>query len=736
MYISNLREESGSKHCFSRWVGLFLLAIGLIFTPAILTPSYAADKTDSHFILHWDQGVTADNAPTYQKELKPFYDEALKELKKTNPGKSDQELRPAMCMNGYAKFIQKSLDDIASKYTAKSFMLPSKKLDVYIVNAEQDAVYRPIDPTIAAASITIGSKNYALGELKHDIAHEMFHWIQNGSYTMYEMDDSRWLMDMTADFAPKAMIDPNDKYTGEYIRQDFLKNPLTYDPSITDRHKYHAAKFLEDMSKRMGKFNFRLFYMDLVTGPRNDALASLENAASNKGGKGLLYYYRAFAGKLLFAQDSPTYFEGEAETNARLQDPATNGLAIADRLQGNKKSIDMTLVVGANYCAGVWAVNVDMPDAKTKSRALKLETKDAMGLSTAVDVYKTKSSYRNAVRVGEIVSGGKSLLLNISAGERLYVVATNGNRDDASFNLKLTDMSLKLEVTPTVTKDAMVGKAVIITSKVTGPTDAIENLKFIYEFGDGSKYEGGTGLMNGFTTHSKGHAYTKLGKYQGKVTVYSQRGSTPLATATFQVSVTKKAPATTPKPQTPSTTPATGSSTVKAEYAWILTETIEFNKVLDNDPKYSINGGSGGYTLGYQANGCYVQDCTGEDFKAVFSWNPPPARINADDRVNMTLGLNVTSNMHHYSYSGNITAFFDNPDINPGFYGGGGPGLVDASGKGGIDFNVSSGSFSSTRKVSAVLGKGTIGSKKALIVALYNGRTAGTKYIYEWRKVN
>lgn len=173
------------------------------------------------------------------------------------------------------------------------------------------------------------------------------------------------------------------------------------------------------------------------------------------------------------------------------------------------------------------------------------------------------------------------------------------------------------------------------------------------------------------------------------------------------------------------------SAPKKRTWAWVLTNTIEYNPLAEKpEAAYSISGSGGSYTLTWKSSGCYVQGCPGEAFSVKYTCSKPPAIIKPNETIELTISGSITENtIQHYGCNTSMDVFFDRIDIDPGSYGGG-PGLggIKLGGK----TDKSAGNISQPVKSSPGRGYESTG-KMALIVAMYNGRNAGTKYIYEWK---
>lgn len=166
----------------------------------------------------------------------------------------------------------------------------------------------------------------------------------------------------------------------------------------------------------------------------------------------------------------------------------------------------------------------------------------------------------------------------------------------------------------------------------------------------------------------------------------------------------------------------------KPTYEWVLTT---YNEFPFKDATYNNSGSKGKYDLLWESKGCYAQGCPGEALSVTYSCSKPPAVIQPDQRISLELTASINQNtVQHYSCNTNMDVFFDRADIEPGSYGGG-PGL------GGLKISGRDKMAPSPLVVSGSPGKAyeSVG-KMALIVAMYNGRSAGTRYIYEWKPVN
>ncbi len=159
--------------------------------------------------------------------------------------------------------------------------------------------------------------------------------------------------------------------------------------------------------------------------------------------------------------------------------------------------------------------------------------------------------------------------------------------------------------------------------------------------------------------------------------------------------------------------------------AWVRVGTKEFQI---SDANYTNSGAAGNYTLTWDSHGCSTPGCPGEVLSVRYECSEAPAIIIPDKKLTFTLsGYILKNTIKHYSANTSMDVFFDRVDIDPGSYGGG-PGV------GGIKIGGKDNSNPAPLTVQASPGSSYQGiGKMALIIAMYNGRSCGTKYVYEWK---
>jgi len=165
-------------------------------------------------------------------------------------------------MDNYAAWVRRELIDIWEKYE-KVFpkAMPKKKQVVQFVDSKtfyhkhvssiwgndySDPQWSAWDGTIYVPYKPFGSEL----QQRWELAHELFHAVQNTQYWALEMAESRWLMEMSAEYAACRIALGRKKMTiplsPNYLEKSFL---------VTDkRHEYESAQLLDHLCPTVDKF--------------------------------------------------------------------------------------------------------------------------------------------------------------------------------------------------------------------------------------------------------------------------------------------------------------------------------------------------------------------------------------------------------------------------------------------------------------------------------------------------
>lgn len=352
--------------------------------------------------------------------------------------------------------------------------------------------------------------------------------------------------------------------------------------------------------------------------------------------------------------------------------------------QGTKDTLSSLTAIVKKAPAGIkrFAYVVDFGD-KSKNYEGSINTPAGSGSGKFTHKYGVPGSYTGTVS-----------FFGLNGKDRTQL-------ESKTFTVEIKD-KLSVQLQPaqsSIAKGASINFAAVLNM-------GVPNASYVWDFGDGVKATGGTNIS---------HIYNKEGNFTVTLTVLDGKSKKLLASAKAAATVIKKA---------------------EPKFGWVRTTVVQYNGIAPNDSNYSASGGSGSTTLNYKIWNSNSQ--AEEAFSVNYTWTEPPAVIYPDQKIQLTMTGAVTNNtMDYYNLNTSMGVFFDNIDIDPGFYAGG-PVLVDESGNGSINLGKASPfGTPTTLKVSAAPGKGFYPpDKMALIVALYNGRCVGTKYIYEWKQID
>ena len=220
------------------------------------------------------------------------------------------------------------------------------------------------------------------------------------------------------------------------------------------------------------------------------------------------------------------------------------------------------------------------------------------------------------------------------------------------------------------------------------------------------------------------------------------------ATASCQVVVEKPAPkpaepkilTTAPETKTPSPEQKGG----KAEYAWVLVMTVDYENAdrwdtADAHPSYVV---SHGYSRGvysasttYEGDDPYGRGLRGTlGLKAVFTG--VPKIIYAGQPVSLNLSFTATENSAvKLSFAGAASADLDKWDVGPGGVTRGSRSFVNKDGNSSFIISTSNNAPSYNETLTANLGSGTEGGRIALRTMFSMSVPMGTNYIFEWKQV-
>lgn len=344
----------------------------------------------------------------------------------------------------FAVEVRKALEEAYTRYADAGFKMPERS-NVYIDDwgPEKTAEWGWFNK-----SIEIPVTYSDLSELKQDVAHELFHAIQNQYVRAPSMMASRWWMEATADYAAAGIGTNNGLQT--VMGLDFIKKPLTDSDS---RHIYRVAHFIDYLVKNRVDFK-SLFEASLMGwgGP----VAGIEKYLREPG---LGQYYADFARAFVFSDElkreplpnnSPidladykeTYKKADAEKGTLVQVPQ----GYAAQLVAYEITDDES---EPEYKAYLFANNLS-DSARVTYRIVEKSGFEETGTLTSVNSYRGFAPKKGA-RIYFLVTSGSDSMATLAVGITQKRQGGTGQTYSHSFESKiynehyLADVTLDLE---------------------------------------------------------------------------------------------------------------------------------------------------------------------------------------------------------------------------------------------------------------------------------------------------
>lgn len=271
-------------------------------------------------------------------------------------------------------------------------------------------------------NIRIPNSYFDLATLKQDVAHELFHAVQNQYTNVVSMHRNRWFMEASADYAAATIGTTNGLQTT--LGLDFIKKPLN-DPD--EKHMYRVSHFLAYMNQH------DLLFKDMtesILSIGGDALAGMEGFADAKGSD-LQDVYADFAQAFIFG-------------NSLKRDPLPTGspmdLAdIKDSFQKADIRRSSSLTIPGNYTTRLVGYEIadDVSVAPYKAYLTLLDESSLVKARYLIDK-------EGVLTVGSLESG-KPVEVEIQGGMKVYFLVTNANESNGT-------ASVALETEQTITR--------------------------------------------------------------------------------------------------------------------------------------------------------------------------------------------------------------------------------------------------------------------------------------------
>ena len=368
-------------------------------------------------------------------------------------------------------------------YASKKFQMPTGKFDVFIDPncVDPDTKFCDIESVIIFPAPL---EFWRPSEFKHNVAHELFHVIQNQYLAAYSMGNiittpigRAWWTEATADYAAAKVAWPHDdgvqSFAASSLKPYYLEAPLDYfSDNEKDRfyyHQYQTSAFVDFLVSQLG-VDFKEMWEYTANpswGDIADALDPLDKFLKSKKTsivgieltEGLREKYLQFAEFYLFDQNSPI---PDSDT---VPDGALNKKT---ELSSSKKKDVWEVKLDPYYTAKVWELSVS-PEVgnsvilnvsfdSSSSDVVEMDQENPfIGIGTSgsgfewVRIYKLEGFKRTSATEAYVTTidakDEKSAEVEMSPWDGLYVLAINpyGSWLNLKLNANLSIPTLEIQ---------------------------------------------------------------------------------------------------------------------------------------------------------------------------------------------------------------------------------------------------------------------------------------------------
>lgn len=404
--------------------------------------------------------------------------------------------------------IEAALVNAWDQYSKAGFKMPSSPMHVFV-----EARYQEPEWGKYSGHIYMGSPN-GKAEVRQDLAHELFHAVQNRYYSIQGMGLRFWWIEATAEYAADAVANGG---AGQMLvpAYDYFSTAL----NDSDRqHAYATSHFIRYLVDR--GVSFKTMWDDVAAGNLPDVIGPLETAVQKATQHPMDTHFRNFARYLFFDPKTPLkslrglYYDA---TSARVE------IAV------DQDQVANTFTLAKHYTAQMWGIRARFSSLKP-GRYFVAMLEGAPPSRGDIEVYLEKKNRAPSAILLPIdaLSPSSPVFASLSDGDTLFVLATNPGDAEQTVRVKLLEMVLS--VTPS-TVQAGIGQEVGYTVTVTNAPEGIARLRYDWDFGDGST---ATCRYERVPVEQK-HTFTKEGSR--RITVSLRVGDAPQVLTQGSVSV-------------------------------------------------------------------------------------------------------------------------------------------------------------------------------------------------------
>ncbi len=303
-------------------------------------------------------------------------------------------------MTELANDVLAAMTTARQAYKDAGFTVPNYQVKVIITDAGDSNM----DPY--TGNLFLDRKELTtLETLRHDSGHELFHVVQNQYFNIWGMDNRRWWIEGTPDYASSVVA-----WAGQTAQTPL--DATYFDESLTvydNVHSYQNCQFIHYLVSRC-QMNFKAMWDAVATNSvlGDSGLAALRTHVSSVTGKTFEQVWTDFVGYSLYDSSQP--MQTLATTSFKVTDSATTG----------SRSVSVP-----SYAAKVVHVGVALPASGATTRHIVLSAAGLVSGAT-VELWQLSGTDRTTGKLKNVlVDSTSTAAFDLTATDGLQAVVIN-----------------------------------------------------------------------------------------------------------------------------------------------------------------------------------------------------------------------------------------------------------------------------------------------------------------------
>lgn len=316
-------------------------------------------------------------------------------------------------MRDLANDVLATLTTARQAYADAGFVVPNYQVKAIITDAGDSNM----DPY--TGNIFLDRKELTTLEiLRHDSGHELFHVVQNQYFNIWGMDNRRWWIEGTPDYASSVVVWNGQTPLPELTATYFDESLTLYD----NVHAYQNSQFVHYLVSRRN-LSFKALWDAVATNSMrgDNGLQALQNYVASATGKTFEQVWADFVEYALFDPSLP------------MTDLALTAFKLTDSAPSGKRTVEVpSLAAKAIYVA----VTAPASGATTRTVAFS-----ATGLTTnaTVELWQMTGTTRSGAQLKSVLVDSTSrAVLQLGANDGVEAVVINSGASPCSATVTAT----------------------------------------------------------------------------------------------------------------------------------------------------------------------------------------------------------------------------------------------------------------------------------------------------------